>query len=68
MLSAQTTSAEIKPLCTTFNSNCDRLDVRHPAAPGMLLGMAHAIAKVRCFPAPITFLSQILNSFSTGSA
>ena len=37
-----------------------RLDVRHPCPPGMLLGVAYAVAEAQRFAADITFDSQFI--------
>jgi hypothetical protein len=58
MFGAQTAGTEVKPLGFSISFSGDRLYVRHPAPPGMLLGMAYLVAPVGCFSTQITLSCQ----------
>ena len=50
--------AQVKPYRSAADLEGSRLDVGHPGAPGVLLGMAYLIAETQCFSTEITFDSQ----------
>jgi hypothetical protein len=64
MLTADAASTQIGTLRFPVDHESGRLNIGQPAAPGMLLGMAHPMAEMYCFTTPITFCSQIAGSFS----
>ena len=51
MLGTQAPGAQVEALRFTVYDNSSRLDIGHPAAVGMALGVADIITKLSGFPA-----------------
>lgn len=51
MLIAQASGAQVEALWLTIYHNSSRMNIRHPAAIGVALGMAHIMTKLSGFPA-----------------
>ena len=54
MLSTQTPGAQVEPFWFAIYNNGRRVDVGHPAAVSMTLGVAHIMTKLRRFTTQIT--------------
>jgi hypothetical protein len=50
MLAAQASGAQIEPFWLTVYQNGSRMNIRHPAAVGMPLGMTYIMTELGCFP------------------
>ena len=50
MLGAQAAGAQVEPFGFTIYNNPCRVDIGHPVAVGMALGMAHVVPELECFP------------------
>ncbi len=59
MLTAQASGAQIEMFGLTINNNGSRVNVRHPVALGVALGVADIITILRRFSADIALQSQI---------
>jgi len=46
VLSSYASRTKVEPLIFTRNNQSDRMDVGHPTAAGMALGMTHIITKL----------------------
>jgi hypothetical protein len=49
MLAAQATGAEVHLFGLTLNDDRNRVDIWHPLALGMALGVAHILTEGGCF-------------------
>jgi hypothetical protein len=54
MLSTQAPGAQVEPFWFAIYKNGSRVNIGHPAALSMTLGMAHIITKLRRFTTQIT--------------
>jgi hypothetical protein len=63
MLSAQALGTQIELFRFPIKQNSGSLNIRQPAATGMLLRMAYPMSEVCRFTADIAFIGQIANSF-----
>ena len=59
MLAAQASGAQVEMFHLTFNNNGSRMNVGHPVALGVALGVADIITILRYFSAEIALQSQI---------
>ncbi len=64
MLASQALGAQINLRWFSVTNNSSALDVRQPAASGMLFRVAYPMAEVYRFATDIAFIGQIVNSFS----
>jgi len=55
MQGTQAPCAKVKPGLFSVYNNRSRMDIRHPSAIGMVLGMAYIMAELGRFTAYITF-------------
>jgi hypothetical protein len=51
ILRSQAPGAQVKVLCLAININSRRMNIGHPAAVGVTLGVADIMTELRCFPA-----------------
>ena len=51
VLGAQAAGAQVESFGFTMYNNPCRVDIGHPVAVGMALGMAHVVPELECFSA-----------------
>ena len=58
MLSTQASGAQVEMLCLAIDIDSSRVDIGHPAAVGVALGVADIMAKLWSFSAQIALQSR----------